>query len=269
MKALIIGATGFVGTAIDEALSARGHLTTGTARSEAARSKLEARGTAVVRADASARALVAIRKALAGTEKTFVYVSNAWIYGQTGDEPATELTRPKPPAVLMRRLETEKNALAMTQLGVRALVVRPGIAYGRASGIATMFVQSARERGAATIIGDGDNRWATIGIGDLGEFVALTVERGRPGRPYNAVDGRHFTQREIATAASLGAGALGATTHIPEEMMGSFGHCVALDQVISAEQARVDLGWEPRDASIVEELESGSYLELARTALAS
>jgi nucleoside-diphosphate-sugar epimerase len=299
MKALIIGATGYLGTAIDEALAARGHLTAGTARSDAARRKLEARGTTVIAADASqpqtlgaavknfdavvyavsvtdadpagvdARALGAIRKAMAGSEKTFVYVSSAWVYGETGDEPATELTPLRPPSVLIRRLETEKAVLDMTHLGIRAMVVRPGIVYGRGCGIPAMFVHAARDRGAATIVGDGDNRWATIGLADLGELVALAVERGRPGRPYNAVDGRHFTQGEIASAASRGAGAGGATTHVPEEMMGSFGRCLALDQVIVADRARVDLGWEPRCASIVEELESGSYLELTRAALVS
>jgi nucleoside-diphosphate-sugar epimerase len=299
MNVLVIGATGYVGSAVDEALTARGHITTGTARSDAARVKLEARGTAAVRADASqpqtlephvkaadavvyavtvtdadpagvdSRALRAIRKVMAGTEKTFIYVSSAWVYGETGDQAATEQMRPKPPAVLMRRLETEKAALAMTQIGVRAIVVRPGIAYGRAGGIAAMFTNSALERGAATIVGDGVNRWATIGIRDLGELIALTVERGRPGRPYNAVNESRFTQLEIAVAASRGAGAHGAKTHVPEELMGSFGQCVALDQVISAAQAREDLGWQPRDPSIVEELEFGSYLELAGAALAS
>ena len=299
MNALIIGATGYVGTAIDEALSSRGHVTSGIARSEAARAKLEARGTTVVRADASqpqsleapvkqadavvyavavtdadpagvdSRALRAIRKALAGTEKTFVYLSSAWVYGETGDEPATERSRPKPPPLVMRRLEIEKAALDMTQLGVRALVVRPGIVFGRGNGIPAMFVQSARERGAATIVGDGVNRWATIGVRDLGELVALAVERGRPGRPYNAVDDGRFTQGEIARAASRGAGALGKTTHAPEELMGSFGQCLALDQAISAELARTDLGWAPHDPSIVEELEYGSYPKLAGPALAS
>jgi nucleoside-diphosphate-sugar epimerase len=299
MNVLIIGGTGYVGTAVDEALRARGHVTTGTARSEAARAKLEARGTAVVRADASqpqtleapvraadavvyavsvtdadpagvdSRALKTIRKALAGTEKTFIYVSTAWVYGETGDQAASEMMRPRPPAVLMRRLEIENAVLAMTQIGIRSIVVRPGIAYGRAGGISAMFANSALERGAATIVGDGNNRWATIGVRDLGELIALTIERGRPGRPYNAVNDDRFTQLEIAVAASRGAGAGGAKTHVPDELMGRFGLCLALDQVICAEHAREDLGWEPRDPSIVEELEFGSYLSLANAALAS
>lgn len=289
MNVLIIGATGYIGTAVDEALVARGHRTVGTARSEAARRKLEARGTAIVQADAAkpntlvaavraadavvytvnvtdadswsvdVNALRAIRKGLAGTEKTFVYVSGAWIYGSTGDTPATETAVANPPTLVTRRIECERGTYEMNKLGVRALVVRPGIVYGRGGGIPTMFVASARERGASTIVGDGNNRWATVGIDDLGRLIALAVENGRPGRAYNAVNDDRFTVREIAEAASRGAGAGGATTIVPPEIMGQLGECLALDQVVSGERAMSDLGWTPTSASIVHDLENGSY----------
>jgi len=291
MKVLIIGATGYVGTAVDEALVARGHQTLGTARSEAAHRRLAARGTAGVAADAAkpstlgpavrsadavvyavaitdddpwtveTRALRAIGKSLAGTEKTFVYVSGAWVYGTTGSAPATEDSPLDPPRSMMRRAELERESLAMTRIGVRALNVRPGIAYGRGAGIPAMFVQSARERGAATVVGDGDNRWATIAITDLGEFVALAIERGRPGRAYNAVNDDQYTMRSIAEAASRGAGANGAVSIVPPELMGHYGECLALDQCVSSQRAKEHLNWRPSRASIIEELERGSYAD--------
>ncbi len=291
MKVLIIGATGYVGTAVDEALVARGHHTLGAARSEAAHRRLAARGTAGVSADAAKpgtlgpavrgadavvyavsitdddpwtvemRALRAIGKSLAGTEKTFVYVSGAWVYGATGSVPATEDSPLDPPRSMMRRAELERESLAMTRIGVRALNVRPGIAYGGAAGIPAMFVQSARERGAATVVGDGANRWATIAITDLGEFVALAIERGRPGRAYNAVNDDQYTMRSIAEAASRGAGANGAVSIVPPELMGHYGECLALDQCVSSQRAKEHLGWNPSRASIIEELERGSYAD--------
>ena len=213
MNVLIIGATGYVGTSVDEALVARGHRTVGVARSEAARAILQARGTPVVSADAARphslgravraadavvysvavtdanpwsvdfNALRAIRRALAGTEKTFAYVSGAWVYGSTGDAPATEDVPLHPPPFVVRRLEMERETFAMTKLGIRAFVVRPAIAYGRGGGIPAMFVQSARERGAATIVGGGTNRWATIHVADLGRLIALALERASRGAP--------------------------------------------------------------------------------------
>lgn len=290
MNVLIIGATGYLGTAIDEALTSRGHKTTGVARSDAAKTKLQSRGTAVVMADAAkpntlagpirdadavvyavnvtdadpwavdTGALKAIRKGLAGTEKTFVYVSGAWVYGPTGDKSATEDAPLNPPTLMTRRIEFERATVEMTKLGVRALVVRPGIVYGRGLGIPSMFVQSARERGAATIVGEGKNRWPTIAVGDAGDLIALAVEYGRPGRAYNAANDDHFLVQEIAAAASRGAGKDGATTNVPYDIMGQYGECLALDQVISSERAKNDLGWTPKGASILEELERGSYV---------
>lgn len=288
MNVLIVGATGYVGSAVDEALRARGHATVGTARSDAAREKLTARGTGVVAADAAqpatlvdavrtadaviysvavtdadpfeidSAALKAIRKGLAGTEKTFVYVSGAWVYGSTGASPVSEDAPLYPPPFVARRVELERAALAMTKLGVRAIVVRPGVVYGRGGGLTSIMVSSARERGAATIVGTGTNHWATIEVGDLGELVALAVERGLPGRAYNAVNDDRFTVAEIAAAASRGAGAGGATSVVPANVMGQLGHCLALDQTLSAQRAKADLGWLARGPSIVAVLERGA-----------
>jgi nucleoside-diphosphate-sugar epimerase len=293
MNVLIIGATGYLGSAIDEALDERGHRTFGVARSEASRQRLAQRGTSIVEADAArpqslvgpardadavvycanitdadnwsvgANALRAIRKGLAGTEKTFVYVSGSWVYGNTGPVPATENSPLNPPPALIRRLEHEHLTIEMTKVGIRGLIVRPGIVYGGGGGVPAMFVQSARERGAATIVGDGTNHWATIGLADLGSLVALAVERGLPGRAYNAVNDDFPEVRRIAEAASRGAGAGGATTTVPQEIMGLFGDCLALDQFISAERAKIDLNWQPQGPTIVEELERGSYLQVS------
>ncbi len=289
MNVLLIGATGYIGSAVDEALRARGHNTMGTARSDAAKAKLAARGTPSISADAAKPqtlvdavrnvdavvycvnvtdadpfavdngALRAIRKGLAGTEKTFVYISGSWVYGATGDSPATEDAPLMPPAFVARRVELERATIEMTKLGVRALIIRPGIVYGRGGGIATMFVASARERGAATIVGDGRNRWATIDVGDLGDLVALALERGRPGRAYNAANDDRFTVAEIAAAASRGAGKGGETATVPARMMGHFGECLALDQAITAERARADLAWTPQAPSIIVSLEGDAY----------
>ena len=156
MDVLIIGATGYVGTAIDESLTARGHRTVGVARSDMARYKLQARGTALVRADAAKpqslieparkadavvyclqvtdadassvdrNALRAVARALAGTEKTFVYTSTARVYGSTGSVTANEDSQPNPPYLAARRLELERMTLNMTKIGIRGVVVRPG-----------------------------------------------------------------------------------------------------------------------------------------------
>lgn len=290
MDVLIIGATGLVGTAIDESLCARGHHTIGTARSDTARAKLQARGTAFVNADAAkpqtladaarkcdavvycvaitdadayrveTKALRVLTRALAGTEKRFVYTSHVWVYGETGYEPAREETPLSAPTLVARRPELEAMTLAMSGLGIRANIVRPGIAYGRGCGIPAMFVQSARERGSALVMGDGTNRWATVALRDLGDLYTALIEQGRPGRPYNAVNDDTFTVREIAEAASRGAGAGGKVDFILPTVLGPFSECLAVDQRVSSARAKTDLGWQPRSRSILEDVEFGSYI---------
>jgi nucleoside-diphosphate-sugar epimerase len=205
-------------------------------------------------------ALRAIRKGMAGSEKTFIYISGAWIYGSTGSDSATESTPLHPPSLLARKVELERAVLEMSKVGIRSLIVRPGIAYGKNGGLPAMFVQSARERGAAAIVGDGKNHWATIDVDDLGSMIARTVESGHPGRAYNAVNDDRFLVLEIAEAASRGAGAGGVTRTMPAEVMGQYGECLALDQIISSDRAKDDLGWSALGPSIVQELEHGSYV---------
>jgi hypothetical protein len=64
--------------------------------------------------------------------------------------------------------------------------------------------------------------------------------------------------REIAEAASRGAGAGGATTTVSPGILGPFGESLMLDQRISNARAR-NLGWTPNASTIVEDLEHGSY----------
>ena len=289
MKVLIAGATGYVGGAVERAFRARGHQTVATARSDIARAKLASQGIETVSADAarpqtlvapvkSAEAVVyciqatdadpwtvdlnamrAIARTMAGTENPLLYVSGAWVYGDT-DGFVDETAPIRPPAHVEKRALLEQMVLNMVKVGIRSHIVRAGVVYGDGGGIPAMFAQSARERRAATIVGNGSNHWATVARHDLAPLIALVVERGKPGAVYNAVDDSTFTVREIAEAASRGAGAGGAVTLIHPEMLGPFGECLMLDQRISAARAKSDLGWRPMAPSIVDELERGSYL---------
>jgi nucleoside-diphosphate-sugar epimerase len=291
MNVFLLGATGYIGTAIDAALKAHGHTVVGAARSDAAKAKLAARGTASVHADASdlrsleapttaadvivycvqitdadpytvdVHALRAFADLVRGTGKAFVYTSGCWVYGNTGDTIATEDAPENPPSLVSRRPELERAALALG--AARSIVIRPALVYGEGGGIPAMLASSAREQKAAQIMGDGTNHWSTIAVSDLGELFALAIERGANGRVYNANDEATYTVREIAEAASRGAGAGGAVNAIPRDevlsMLGPFGEALLLDQRLTSARARAELGWAPKAPSIIEDLEHGSY----------
>ena len=172
MQVFITGATGYIGTAVAERLRAAGHELTGLARSEAAATRLTAAGIRPVRGDFSDPATVgsaagaadgvislattydpaidgpaidAILDALAGSNKPFVYTSGIWSHGDTGGAVVDETTPPKPAALVQWRQAVEDRVREGARRGIRSVVIRPAIVYGRGGGIPAGFVESARK----------------------------------------------------------------------------------------------------------------------------
>ena len=293
MNVLVIGATGYIGSAVCRELAAAGHAVTGLARSEEAAAKLRAAGHEPVAGDVdqSSRvaalaaqsdgviyavqlyapnafdieslALRAIVEGLANSGKPFVYTSGAWAYGDTGERVADEDAPLNPPALVARRPELERIALDGAHSGVRASVVRPGDVYGEGRGIPAMLVSSARDRGAASFVGDGRNRWAVVHVEDLARLYVLMFEGASGGDLFNANDETAFSVREMAEAASRGAGRGGAVHSWPldeaRKELGPFADALVLDQRLTSARARQRLGWTVRSTTILDDLERGSY----------
>jgi nucleoside-diphosphate-sugar epimerase len=294
MKIFLTGATGYVGSAVAAALRRAGHQVHGLARDDRAEEKLVARGITPVRGDLSdpasrARAaetaagvvhagmrndrqgpetdraaVEAMLDALAGSGKPFVYTSGIWVVGATGDRVADEDTELDPIPLVRWRPPIERLVLDAAERGVRSVVIRPGVVYGKGGGIPAMLVASARERGAARYVGDGENRWPLVHADDLGELYARAVASAPAGTGLHGVDDSELRVAEIAAAAAHGAGAEGRTEAWPveeaqAELGAGFAQALALDQRLSAGRARDLLGWRPAGPSILEELREGSY----------
>ena len=293
MEVFLTGATGYIGTAVAEALQKAGHKVSGLARNAERAKLLEARGVRAVVGDllepetvaaaagkadgvihtantndanaghVDAAVVRTILKTLEGSGKPFLYTSGVWVLGSTGDRVADENTPVNPTPLVAHRPGIEQEVLGYKSRGVRAIVIRPAVVYGRGKGMPTAFTQSARETGAARFVGDGQSRWAFVDDDDLSQLYVLALEKGPAGSLYNAAQGPSFRVREVAEAASIGAGAGGKTQAIPLEearkTMGAFADALVLDQQISSEKARKELGWAPRAASVVEDLKTGSY----------
>ncbi|MDY7228554.1 NAD-dependent epimerase/dehydratase family protein [Hyalangium rubrum] len=288
MKILVTGATGYIGTAVTEALIRAGHQVQGLARSDAARGKLEARGIQPVRGELSdtaglaalvpgvdaviwaatsntealdAPAVTAMLERMAGTGKAFLYTSGVWVHGDTRGAVVDEDSPLRSAELVAWRPAVERRVLATP--GIRGIILRPGIVYGRAGGIPGMLTSSAREAGAARFVGAGENHWPVVFLEDLADLYLRAVERAPAGTVLLASQGPGVKLKALATAASEGAGAGGRTTswNLEEarKQLGAFADALALDQQVSARRAEQLLGWAPHGPSILEELRSGSY----------
>lgn len=289
MRVFLTGATGYIGGAVADRLRSAGHQLTGLARSDGAAARLAAAGITPARGDFSDPASVssaaraadgvismattydpsidgpavdAILDALAGSDKSFVYTSGIWSHGDTGGVVVDESTPPHPAALVQWRQAVEDRVREAARRGIRTVVIRPAIVYGRGGGIPAGFVQSAREEGAARYVGTGENRWPLVHVDDLADLYLLALERAPAGSLLLGVSGPSHPVREIAVAASRAAGAGGRTAAWPLEearqKLGAYADALVLDQQASGRRAQ-ELGWRPHRPDVLEDIERGSY----------
>jgi nucleoside-diphosphate-sugar epimerase len=100
-------------------------------------------------------------------------------------------------------------------------------------------------------------------VEDLADLYVRALEQAPAGSTFLAAADPPFLVREIAAAASRGAGAGGKTEAWPvdqaRQALGPSVDALILDQRLSGVRARRVLGWTPQGPSLLEDLEHGSY----------
>jgi nucleoside-diphosphate-sugar epimerase len=295
MKILVVGATGYIGSAVAEALVGAGRQVVGLSRSGESDARLAAFGIEPVRGalgetgplakltagvdavvwaatanreDVDAPAIDATLAGLAGTRKTFLYTSGTWVHGATYGAVADEESPLAPADIVAWRVAVERRVLATP--GIRSIVLRPGIVYGSGGGIPALLTASVREHGAVRFVGNGENRWAVVFRADLAELYVRALADAPAGSVFIGAQGTSDRVLDLARAASTGQGSGGHVVAWPIEQarqeLGAFADALALDQRVSSARAQQLLGWKPTGPSILDELSRGSYASAARAA---
>jgi nucleoside-diphosphate-sugar epimerase len=288
MRIFIIGATGYLGSAIGRRLVRAGHDVHGLTRAEANRAVLESRGITPVVGDVTdpesflgplkncdavvhavedpndiagtdQKALEAVRTAVAdGRVKRLLYTSGTWVHGDTGGKVIDETTPLDPLPVVSWRAAHEAMALDTGDSGLETVILRAPIVYGGSRGILGRLWKEAREKRTVTCYGDGSQHWATVHVDDVAEAYRLAIEHAKPGECFVLSDDSNLTMRELAESIAGATGA--AVKEWPREQviekLGSYGEALLTDLRVNAAKARRELGWVPRHTSFAREAEA-------------
>ncbi len=277
MRIFITGATGYIGSAVVDALVRAGHDVTGLVRGAASAARAASRGAKTVTGDlgdpaawtpsaagfdvyvhaafeASARgaevdraAIDALLAAARDSEaQAVIYTSGVWVLGNTR-EPAAEDAPVNPTPLVAHRPAVEQAVLAAGTKTLRTIVVRPGIVYGGARGIVGDMLKDA-DNGLMRVIGAGENHWPLVYDRDLAELYARLVASPEASGIYHANDEADLTVNDLVQAIARHAPSKPDVRYMPlaeaQSKLGAYADALALDQIVRGPRARA-LGWTP------------------------
>jgi nucleoside-diphosphate-sugar epimerase len=141
-------------------------------------------------------------------------------------------------------------ARVQADTGLRGIVIHPAMVYERDGGVFAAYRRDIDAIGRVRVVGNESVRWPLVHRHDIGELYALALERGVPGAAYNGAAIESMPVGVIAQAMARRAG----IPHSPlirsaDEVVAEWGEWArgyALDQRMSGDKARSELGWLPR-----------------------
>lgn len=280
MHVLLLGGTGSIGSAILEDLIAHGHSITALARSEKAATVLAENGATplfgdMTRPEEWAPALSgfdaliqaaaafdtdmgAIDKKLLGAiaENTaerkvplrVLYTGGCWLYGETGERIADEMT-PFDPLPSFAWMVENWQWLCQAD-GIAPILIHPAMVYDQHGGVLSRYIEAAWNGQPIEIWGTPDAIWPLVHRADLASAYRLAMEAAPAGQSYcvAAEDG-------VSTGSLADAIAARSKSAIPHRILpleeaierhGDWAAGPALKQRMSGTKIRRELGWRPR-----------------------
>lgn len=285
----VAGASGYVGSTLTQHFQALGHRVSGLARTDRAEAALVAAGISAVRGDLDAdiapvlaaavkadvtiyAAQVAFERepaivgklceALAGSGKTFVFLSGSGVFMQrTGGAWSPDSFAEDDPFIpeplALPRVEAEKLVRRAADHGLRSMVIRPPVIWGPGdNGPVANVYRSVALTGSACYIGSGLATYSNVHSADLARLFELCVDRGNAGALYHAAAGEvPYRWIAEAVATDLGVKPRSLTMDEAAEVFGPFGALLQSSCSRSRDpRTRAELNWQPTKLDLLSEI---------------
>ena len=287
MKVFVTGASGFIGSAVVQELLNAGHEVTGLARSdESAKSISEAgaralkgslddldslkRGasaadgvihTAFIHdfsqyakaADADKVAIEAMGNVLAGSDRPLIVTGG--ILGLEKENGFITENMAAPP--FPRASETAALALADNNVNASVIRLPPSVHDKGDKGFIPFIIATARRKGVAAYVGDGNNRWPAAHRLDAAHLFRLALEKAIKGARYNAIGDKGIPMRELAEVIGKYLD-LPVKSISPDKAVEHFdwmGRFIVFDAPATANKTQEQLGWAPTHIGLIEDMQ--------------
>ena len=279
MRIFLTGATGYVGSAVVDALLRAPHQVTALVRTPDAADVLASRGVTPIlgdlktvksyrsaaegfdayihtaadstakREDIDRRVLDTLLAAASARAKTapaaLVYTSGLWVLGSDA-QPLTESAQPNP-GLFAWRAAHEQVVLQAAESNLRTAVIRPGIVYGGSRGIVSDLLKNA-VNGLIRVIGSGENHWPLVYDRDLADLYVRVAARPEASGIFHANDEADETVNTLVEGIVRHFSVPPDVRHVPldeaRKKMGNYADALAFDQIVRSPRARA-LGWAP------------------------
>ena len=137
----------------------------------------------------------------------------AYDNGEASEDTFDEDTPFTPQPEKAMRVAIDKQVLAAAKDGLRTIVIRPTLIYGRGIGVSSTSVQLpklidvAKKHGVPRHVGRGLNIWGHVHIADVVDLFLLALDKAKPGSTFYAESGEaNFKSVTQSIGRMLGPG---------------------------------------------------------------
>ncbi|KAI1398901.1 putative NAD dependent epimerase/dehydratase [Hypoxylon fuscum] len=211
----------------------------------------------------------AITDGLKGSNKTFIVTSGSLVTGADPKHGETDETSPLWEEPLNDRIGCETHALKQASKGIRIIALRLApYVYGRGGSGVRLFMGFGAQAGELAYIDDGSVQTTTVHVDDAARLYLLAIKKGKSGEAYNATTETDVTAKQLYEAMGKVAGLPVRSQSLADakSKMGEFlARFVSTENRASNAKAKKELGWQPKEKGIIDDILTGSYVEVAKT----